>query len=119
MIVSFLDDLVLALIFYCLGFKFVGKESGFCSKVSNSLTSIKFLKLFKGVEESKQRVLYHDNRIMIAGVKINMSSLPLREPKVALILFIPVVFGSYWFDELRLRYSSKLSHVFVFPVVIL
>ena len=47
----------------------------------------------KVVEESKQTVPFQDNRLMIDGVKIDISSIPFRELKIA-FLFIPVLFST-------------------------
>ena len=52
---------------------------------------------------------------MIEGVKIDMSSIPFRELKIALLLFIPVFLARV--NEFRL--CTLLRLVFVFPVVVL
>ena len=96
-------------------FKCVGTETGFCSKVSNFLTSNLNFFVCKGVEESKQTVPFQDDRLMIDGVKIDMSTIPFHEPQIALLLFFPVFFAPV--DEFCL--CTLLRLVFVFPVVVL
>ena len=64
-------------------------ETCFCLKVSNVLFSNFFVR--KRVEESKQTVPFQENRIMIDGVKIDISSIPFRVLKIALLLFISVL----------------------------